>query len=106
MTFSLSARLHLPQHQIDDSATAHVFPRLPTVQQDIGVGAAGFFSRSKTGRVLQYPGRTHEESAMSATAKELLSAFDALPDPDQSAIVQELLRRPMGVGGWAGRLER
>ena len=37
---------------------------------------------------------------MSTAAKELLTAFDALPDPDRSAVVQELLRRPIGVGEW------
>lgn len=36
---------------------------------------------------------------MSAAAKELLIAFNALPDPDQVAVVGELfLRRPIGEG--------
>ena len=37
---------------------------------------------------------------MSVAAKELLIAFDALPDPDRMALVQELLRRPLGVEEW------
>ncbi len=37
---------------------------------------------------------------MSAAVKQLLNAYDALPDPDRGALLQELLRRPMGVGQW------
>lgn len=36
---------------------------------------------------------------MSAAAKELLAAFDALPDIDREAVVAELLtRHPVGAG--------
>jgi hypothetical protein len=38
---------------------------------------------------------------MSTAAKELLTAFDALPDPDRTAVMQELLLRPVGMGEWA-----
>jgi hypothetical protein len=37
--------LRLPQHEIDGPATAHVLARFPTVEQEVGVRAAGFFER-------------------------------------------------------------
>ena len=37
---------------------------------------------------------------MSAAARELLIAFDALPEPDRDAVISELLLRyPTGTGG-------
>jgi len=37
---------------------------------------------------------------MSAAAMQLLTDFDALPDPDRDDLLQALLRRPMGVITW------
>jgi len=37
---------------------------------------------------------------MSAAVKQLLNAYDALPDPERGVLLQELLRRPIGVGQW------
>ena len=37
---------------------------------------------------------------MSTAARQILTDFDALPEPERDAILMEILRRPVGVEAW------